>query len=295
MLHDERADRASVATERPTLSHAEREARSFRLNRLRHIALDSRVVSFLAIVVLWQLIAEVSGIDPVVLPAPSQVAVGWWQISSNGQLWRGLGQTGESLAIGFGAAAVLGIVLGVVMGLVRSIRYVGDPWITILLGTPFVAFVPVLIIWTGIGMEMRVLASFLFSFPLVVVNVQAGSRDVNISLVEMARSYEATRLQTFTKVILPGALPSILVGMRQGLAHAIKGVVIAEMLTTATEGLGGLVNTYGAAFRTNILLGVIFTGLMVVLLANAVFDLIYRKLVRWEEPSDGQTGQLATF
>lgn len=264
------------------------------MSRVRRVALDSRVVSFVAILVLWQLIAKVSGVNPVALPPPTQVAVGWWQIAANGQLWTALGQTAESLGIGFGAAAVSGIALGVVMGLVRSVRYIVDPWVTILLGTPFVAFVPVLIIWTGIGMETRIVASFLFSFPLVVVNSQAGSRDVNISLVEMAQSYEATRLQTFTKIILPGALPSILVGLRQGLAHAIKGVVIAEMLTTATQGLGGLVNLYGSAFRTNILLGVIFTGLLVVLLANAVFDLLYRMIVRWDEPSNAQSGQLVT-
>lgn len=277
-------------------SAASRRARgkAIYVSKTRSIALDSRVVSFLAILAVWELVAEFSGIDPVVLPAPSQVAVGWWQIASNGQLWQGLGQTSESLAVGFGAAAVSGVALGLVMGLVRGVRYVVDPWVTILLGTPFVAFVPVLIIWTGIGMETRIVASFLFSFPLVVVNAQAGSRDVDVFLVEMARSFEATRLQTFAKVILPGALPSILIGLRQGLAHGIKGVVIAEMLTTATEGLGGLVNTYGAAFRTNILLGVIFTGLIVVLLGNAIFDLIYRKVVRWEELSDAPSGQLVT-
>ena len=250
------------------------------------VVLDPRVVSFVAIVVLWELVAELSHVDPTALPAPSQVAQGWWSIAVNGQLWRALGQTLESLAIGFGVAAVSGVILGVFMGRVRPIRYSVDPWVSILLGTPFVAFVPVLIIWTGIGTTTHIVASFLFSFPLVVANAQAGTRDVPYSLVEMSRSFEASRLQVLAKVVLPGALPSILVGLRQGLAHAVKGVVIAEMLTTATVGLGGLVNTYGSAFRTNILLGVIFTGLIVVLAVNAIFDLLYRRIVRWEPPRD---------
>jgi len=241
---------------------------------------DGRLVSVIAILAVWQLVADLAHISPVVLPAPSAVISSWWDVLLHGDLLGALGYTVQSFAIGFAISAVIGVPAGIAMGLARRFRYVLDPYVTILLGTPFVAFVPVLLVWTGLGIETRIAAALLFSFPFVVVNAEAGVRDVDQSLVSMARSYEVPPLKIFRKVILPGAFGSIFVGLRLGASHGFKGVIIAELLIS-NIGIGGLVSEYGGAFRTDHLLAVILTALAIVLLINGLFQLISRYFLPW--------------
>jgi NitT/TauT family transport system permease protein len=245
-----------------------------------HVITEGRLISFVVILVVWQLVTIVTGVSAIAMPSPTAVASSWWDVLRTGGLLGALGSTLEAFLIGFALAVVVGVPVGLAMGLARRFRYVVDPYVTILLGTPFVAFVPVLLLWTGLGIETRIAAAFLFSVAFVVVNTEAGVREVSTSLVGMARSYEATPMQTFRKVVLPGALASIMVGLRLGMSHGFKGVVIAELLIS-DAGLGGLVSEYGGAFRTDHLLAVVFTGLAIVLLINAGFQVLAKRLLPW--------------
>lgn len=259
-----------------------RRARMRARSRTWQVLADGRLASFIVILAIWQLVADLAHISPVALPAPSAVISSWWDVLLHGDLLGALGYSLESFAIGFAISVVVGVPAGMAMGLLRRFRYVLDPYVTILLGTPFVAFVPVLLVWTGLGFETRVAAALLFSLPFIVVNAQAGVRDVEASMVSMARSYEMPPLQIFRKVILPGAFGSAFVGLRLGASHGFKGVIIAELLISDV-GIGGLVSEYGGAFRTDHLLAVIFTALMIVLLINGLFQLGSRYVLPWRE------------
>lgn len=242
---------------------------------------DGRLVSFLVLVGIWQLIAMVLHLSPVVLPTPAEVAAAWWDVLLHGGLLGALGFSVEVTLIGFGISVLTGVPAGIAMGLLRRFRYVLDPYVTILLSTPYVAFVPVLLTWTGLGTKAQIAAAFLFSFPFIVVNSEAGIREMQASMIAMARSYETPPLQTFRKVLLPGAAPFIFLGFRLGMSHGFKGVVIAEMIISYA-GIGGLVAEYGGAFRTDHLLAVIITALIAVLIINAIFHVLHRRLMPWQ-------------
>jgi ABC-type nitrate/sulfonate/bicarbonate transport system permease component len=242
---------------------------------------DGRLVSFVVLVGIWQLIAALLHVSAVALPAPSQVATGWWDVLVNSNLLGALGFSVEVTLIGFGIAVLIGVPAGIAMGLVRRFRYVIDPYVTILLSTPYVAFVPVLLTWTGLGTKAQIAAAFLFSFPFIVVNSEAGIRELDASMISMARSYETPPLQIFRKVVLPGASPFIFLGFKLGMSHGFKGVIIAEMIISYA-GIGGLVSEYGGAFRTDHLLAVIITALVAVLVINGIFRIFHRWLMPWQ-------------
>lgn len=242
---------------------------------------DGRLVSFLVLIGIWQLIATVLHLSQVVLPTPTQVAAAWWDVLLHGDLLGALGFSVEVTLIGFVISVLIGVPAGIGMGLLRRFRYVLDPYVTILLSTPYVAFVPVLLTWTGLGTKAQIAAAFLFSFPFIVVNSEAGIRELPASMVDMARSYEMPPLQIFRKVLLPGAAPFIFLGFRLGMSHGFKGVVIAELIISYA-GIGGLVAEYGGAFRTDHLLAVVITALIAVLIINAIFRILHRRLMPWQ-------------
>ncbi|MCW2929493.1 MAG: binding-protein-dependent transport system inner rane component [Actinomycetia bacterium] len=265
----------------PTSRLARTRSAAFQAGRAaRRVVADGRLASFIALLVIWQLVTIVTHVPAVALPPPSAVVTSLWDVLLHGDLVGALGYTMQSFAVGFALSVLVGVPAGLGMGLVRRLRYVIDPYVTILLGTPFVAFIPVLLLWTGLGIETRIAAAFLFSLPFVIVNAEAGVRDVDESMVSMARSFEVSNLRIFREVILPGALGSTFVGLRLGASHGFKGVIIAELLIS-NIGLGGLVNVYGGAFRTDHLLAVVFTALVIVLLINAVFRLLSHYLLPW--------------
>ena len=241
------------------------------------VARDGRLASVIVLLGVWQFVTWAAHLNPQLLPSVSRVGRDWVHLVRDGELPSALGNTLKMLFIGFAISAIAGVPLGLAMGIMRRLRYAVDPYITILLSTPFVAFVPVLIVWLGVGNRILLGAAVLFSFPLVVANVQGGVRMIDRSLVDMARGFETSKAKILRKIILPGSAGSVVVGLQQGLSHAVKGVIIAEMLTSS-HGLGGLVITYGDSFRAGPLLAVVLTALALVLVCNGFFGLLQAKI-----------------
>jgi ABC-type nitrate/sulfonate/bicarbonate transport system permease component len=242
----------------------------------------SRLLSVILLLILWEIGCRVTGINPTVIPRPSSILGSAVDIALHYQLPNAIVVTLQALVPGFLLAALLGIPLGVAMGVYRYVRWLWDPYVSILLGTPLLAMIPVLVIWFGLGLTTRTVAAFIFAFPLIVLNAQAGVRSVGLSLVEMSTSFEVSRRHLFQKVLLPGSLPSIVLGLRLGISHAVKGVIIAEMLMGA-PGLGGLIITFGEAYRTDHLLAVVFVTLVIVLIVDAGFSALHGRLAPWDQ------------
>jgi NitT/TauT family transport system permease protein len=242
---------------------------------------DGRLASLVAVIAVWEVVCRVTRINPTVMPLPSSIIGSAIDVAVNFQLGQAILISLESLLPGFLIAAAVGIPLGVAMGVYRYVRWLWDPYVSILLGTPLLAMIPVMVIWFGLGTTTRTVAAFVFSFPLIVLNAQAGVRQVDRSLLEMSGSFQVPRRQLFQKVLLPGALPSIVVGLRLGISHSVKGVIIAEMLMGA-PGLGGLIINFGEAYRTDHLLAVVLVSLSLILLVNALFSGLHRRLAPWD-------------
>ena len=157
-----------------------------------------------------------------------------------------IGITLEAFAIGMGLALVVGIGVGVA----TASRLVGDVmgmWINIFESSPITAVVPLLLAVLGFGMQTMVVTVFLFSVWVIALDTQVGVRHASSSLVEMARSFGASRRDLYVKVILWAALPEILAGVRLGIIRGVRGVVIGQLLI-AIVGVGFLFETYSRKF-----------------------------------------------
>lgn len=241
--------------------------------------LSSNVLSILSLAILWEAVGR--AIDSSLIPPLTQIGAAWWKLLSSGKLLANLSMSLTTLAIGFCLAAFIGVVLGLLMGRFRAIEHFLDLYVNTLMSAPTTAFVPVLILWFGLGMESRIAVVFLFAIFVIIINTMTGVKQVDTVLMEMARSFGAREREIFFKIMLPAALPAIMAGLRLGMGRAVKGMVTAEMLLTLT-GIGAMIMQYGSSFATDSLFAVILTILMVALVAMKAVQWIDRRLTGWK-------------
>jgi NitT/TauT family transport system permease protein len=153
----------------------------------------------------------------------------------------------RSYGLGMGLALAVGIPLGVVMARVKGAGRLLGLWVNIFVSAPISALVPILMAVVGIGETTVVITVFLFAVFVVILDTQVGVMHADRSLVEMARSFGATRRQLYTKVLVLSALPEILAGVRLGAIRGVKGVVIGQLLV-AIIGVGELFELYSQHF-----------------------------------------------
>jgi NitT/TauT family transport system permease protein len=189
-------------------------------------------------------------------------------------LWTAMFISNQALVIGFTLALVVGIPLGLAMGRFTTMERATDPYVSIFLVMPMAALIPLLIMSTGIGLTSRVILVFLFALVMIVVNSRTGVRQVDPSLIEMAKSFGASEGQLWWRILLPGSLPAVMTGVRIGLGRAITGMILVELLMVSV-GLGGLILRYRGLFKPEELYA---TVIIVVLEA-----LVLITLARWLE------------
>jgi NitT/TauT family transport system permease protein len=219
--------------------------------------------------------------DTTLIPPLSKIASAWLRLLMNGKLLENLAMSLWTLVAGFLLAVALGIIIGVLMGRFRQVEHFLDLYINALMSAPMTAFVPLLIMWFGLGVESRIAVVFLFAFFVIVINTMTGVKEVDRIFVEMARSFGAKELEVFFKVVLPAAMPAIMAGISIGMGRAVKGMVTAEMLLTLT-GIGGMIMQYGSAFATDALFAVILTILIVAMIAMKLVKILDRRLTGWK-------------
>ncbi|GGM58607.1 ABC transporter permease [Thermopolyspora flexuosa] len=233
-----------------------------------------RLVGLAVLLVAWQVCAS-QGLLGAATPPPSQVLAAGAELIRSGELPVHLLASLERVAKGLSLGLTAGLVLGLAAGLFRLAEDVIDAPLQALRMLPHLALVPVFIIWFGIGETAKVaLITIGPIFPLYI-NVFHGIRGVDERLVESARSCGVTGLALVRKVILPGALPQILVGLRQSLGIGWLSLVVAEM-TATTSGIGFLVTDAKEFLRTD----VVFVVLVVYALLGLATDLLVRAIER---------------
>jgi len=233
-----------------------------------------------AILILWEVLAEAGVLGPTYAPAPTAIA------STAGHLWQ-QGVLGPDLEIslrraaaGLGLGLSLGIVTGVIGGLLRSGEHLFNGIVQIFNTIPILAILPVMIVLFGIGEEPKVLIIAFGAFVPMYLNLFAAIRGVDQRLIEMARTTGAGRWRLVTRVVFPGALPGFLVGLRFSLAYSILGLVAAETVN-ANSGIGFLITNGQTYLQTN----QVFVGLVIYailgLLADQFVRGLERVLLRW--------------
>jgi NitT/TauT family transport system permease protein len=239
----------------------------------------TNVLSILSLAVLWELAGR--SLDSVLIPPLSQIAAAWWKLLTSGKLLSNLTLSLTTLAAGFVLAVLIGIAMGVLMGRFRVVEHFLDLYVNALMSAPTTAFVPVLILWFGLGVQSRIAVVFLFAVFVIIINTMTGVKQVDRVFVEMARSFGAREKEIFFKIILPAAMPAIMAGVRLGMGRAVKGMVTAEMLLTLT-GIGAMIMQYGSSFATDSLFAVILTILMVAMITMKLVQWVDQRLTGWK-------------
>jgi len=237
-----------------------------------------RGTSLIAFLALWQWAAWV----PVSFnfPTPWATLIALVHMVVSGELLQATATSLQSLALGFGAAIVIGVPLGLVMGVARGFGRVARVYIDLLIALPTAALIPLVILSFGISIASSAVIVFVFSAPFIAMNAYGGVRDTRPRLVEMARSYGASRLQLFTRVVLPCALPMILAGMRLGLSRAFLGLIVAELLLSPF-GLGRLIMNSRSMFEHDKMFATVVWTLILSGVALALLAKLEGRLLRW--------------
>ncbi|MBP9183578.1 MAG: ABC transporter permease subunit [Fuscovulum sp.] len=243
------------------------------------------LASIAGIIFLWWLATTLGWVKPLFLPGPGAVLRKFLQIWNEGFTNTAfLTHVAVSTARVFGAfllACLIGIPLGLAMGMSPLIRGIFDPPIEFYRPIPPLAYLPLMIIWFGIGETSKVLLIFLSVLAPVALGARAGVKSAAIEQIHAAYSFGATRWQVMRHVILPSALPEILTAMRIGIGFGWTTLVAAEMVA-ATEGLGYMVLSASQFLQTS----TVIMGIIVIAAIAYAFDLlmrfIERKVVPWK-------------
>lgn len=234
-----------------------------------------RFLSPLAVLLIWQAGSAWGLIDPDILPAPSTIARAGFELIANGQLAEALRVSGVRAAEGLLLGGVIGVVLGAAVGLSRLADAVVDPTMQMIRALPHLGLIPLFIVWFGIGELPKVLMVALgAAFPLYL-NTTSAIRQVDPKLFETAQVLGFSFWQRLRVIVIPGATPQVLVGLRQSLALSWLTLIVAEQIN-ADAGVGFLINNARDFLRID----VIIFGLVVYALLGIVADAIVRVLER---------------
>lgn len=240
-----------------------------------------------AILVLWQVTSELGWLPEKIAPAPTaiiQAGVDLWKIGELGtDLTTSLRRVGIGLAIGL----TIGITTGIIAGLLRSGEYLFNGVVQIVHTIPLLAVLPLMIVWFGIDELTKVLLiSFGAGVPMYL-NLFAAIRGVDQRLIEMARAAGVGRARLISRVLLSGALPGFLVGLRFSLAYSVLGLVAAETVN-ANAGIGYLINRAQTYLRTDqVFLGLVIYA-VIGLLADQFVRILERVLLQWRPSYEAQ-------
>jgi ABC-type nitrate/sulfonate/bicarbonate transport system permease component len=250
---------------------------------------DSRISGVALIVLLlvvWQLSA-IYVVDTPTWPPVTLIFEAWYQNIADGTLVHHLLATLWRQMLGYGIAVVLGVGVGLAMGYFRPLYNLFEPLVEVLRPIPGPAYLPVLVLFVGIGHEMKVVLILVASFFPIVLNAYSGVRSIDRVQFDTARTLGLTTLQTFRELVLPAASPQILTGMRISLAISLILAILAEMIVS-NDGLGYFTLLAQRTFKIADMYAGIFTLAVFGYVLNRLFLLGEARLIRWHIESSGR-------
>jgi len=234
----------------------------------------------LVLLLVWELASRTGLLQPSVLPAPSGVFVTASTLIRSGELQTNLLASLRRAALGFTIGTLTGLVLGVLVGLSRFADALLDRSIQIARAVPFLAIIPLVIVWLGVGESGKVLLIALGSTFPIYLNTSLGIRQVDPKLLEMSRLMGLQGIELIAFAVLPGALPSILNGVRLAMTTSWLALVVAETVG-ASAGLGFLAMNAREFLQTDVIVLVIFLYALIGLATDQVARLLERRLLAW--------------
>jgi sulfonate transport system permease protein len=248
--------------------------------RVWHFNGVRRFLSPVVLLMLWQLGSASGFISPRVLAAPTTILAAAWGLLVSGELVTNMAVSLQRVAIGLAIGLTVGGGLAVVSGLSRLGEDVVDAPMQMVRTLPFLALVPLFILWFGIGEVPKIgLVALGATFP-IYLNLFAGIRGIDPKLLEAGRIFGLNRIGIIRHIVLPGALPSALVGLRYALGTAWLSLVVAEQIN-ATAGIGYLINDARDFLRTDVIVVGLVLYAILGLAADALVRLAERRMLAW--------------
>jgi NitT/TauT family transport system permease protein len=233
-------------------------------------------------VLLWGAATRSGVVSARLVPDPSTVAAALWQLTRSGELLVNAAYSLNRAAIGLALAVVVGVGLGLSMATMRTFRLIANPLVQLFYPLPKSALIPVVMVWFGLGAMSKIVLIFLGCLLPVVVSTYNGARGVDRFLLWSAASLGASPGQRLREIVLPGALPEILSGIRTALAFAFILMVSSEFVI-AQDGVGFLISTLGDGGAYAPMFAVILTVAAIGFAADRLYGLLMRRLLRWSE------------
>jgi NitT/TauT family transport system permease protein len=248
------------------------------MNRLLKLTL-----TMLALVILWEVLCDVLKVPSFLIPAPSQVALRLYEKRELylAHTWVTLYET----TAGFLLAVLFGITSAAVIVIMPKVRDIVMPLLLIAQLVPKVAIAPLLLIWFGYGLMPKILVAFLVAFFPIVVNGASGLAAVQPELLDLGRSLQASRWQTFWKFRIPTALPEVFSGMKIAVTLAIIGAIIGEFVG-GNRGLGYLIIVANQELDTALAFAAIFLLSVMGIVLYGLIEMLERILIPWHLPAD---------
>lgn len=240
----------------------------------------SRYGVLVGFLVLWQVASSVGWVNAAVLPPVDMIVAALWKGLVGGALLGDIAISLERAGIAFAAAVAVAIPLGLFMGQVRAVETALDPILQLFRQTSALALYPVFILLLGLGETSKIFVIFWATLFPLLLNTTSGVKEVDPKLLEMARVYGATRLTVFRRVVLPGAVPSIFVGLRLSATTALLLLIASEMIG-ANKGIGFQVMNAQYNFQIPLMFAAIVILAGLGLIANQALVVLQRRLCRW--------------
>jgi ABC-type nitrate/sulfonate/bicarbonate transport system permease component len=243
------------------------------LRRLRSPLLS---VGFVILVLAaWQLSSSMHWVNPLYSSSPSQVITSAWHFLPSAEGLNDMKISGEEFIIGLACSIVVGVVVGLLMGWYVLVEETLGLALNIFYSLPLVALAPIIVLWFGIGILSKIVVVFVASLFPILISTLTGVKNVDRTLINLARSYNATRTEIWRTILLPAAVPSIVTGIRLGMATGLIGVIVGEFIS-AEAGVGFLISQAANNFNTDLL----FVGLLVLAVVSVILTFVLRAVER---------------
>lgn len=244
--------------------------------RLRRLAVHGAQIALLvAILGLWELAADRQWVNPFLTSQPSRIWAMLLQMGRDGTLWLHTGVTLQETLIGFVAGAVLGVGMAALLWRYEFLHRVLDPYLVVLNSLPKIALGPIFFVWLGDVLSVYGMA-LAISWVVTVIMVHAGFDEVDPDLIKLVRAVGASRLQVFTKVVLPASVPTMLASFKVNVGLTLVGVIVGEFLSSKA-GLGYLIIYGGQVFK----LDLVMASVTVLAIISALLYLALQGMESW--------------
>jgi NitT/TauT family transport system permease protein len=234
-----------------------------------------------ALLLAWEVAARAGWVPALFFPAPSTIARTTVKLGLQGTLLQNTGITLLRITLGVLIGGSLGALLGLVMGMSRPLRRVVEPFVSAAHPIPKVAIFPLILIMFGVGESSKVAVVALAAFFPMLISTMNGVSQIQSIYFEVARNYGAGRRQEFTRVVLPGSLPSMLTGLLLALNIALLLCIAVEMIS-ASQGLGAMIWMSWQTLRTEELYAALLVIVVLGISFNVLFHRLLRRLVPWQ-------------